>query len=188
MTDVRQMLFMNLISLPDESNAHIMRFKRACAKHIGQFPSINSRAHISFPPLVFDENTSAASFSYDDYYRVIESILSNVPAISLKLSGFEYLQHGDQYRTICAALELDPVIMRWFSFFEKIFPSKQKLRPHITIARKIPTASFNILWPHFQRINFEDRFTVRNITVLHKPSYQAGPYQLYKDISLRKGN
>ncbi|TWR26609.1 2'-5' RNA ligase family protein [Mucilaginibacter achroorhodeus] len=188
MTDVRQIMFMNLISLPDESNAHIMRFKRACAKHIGQFASMNSRAHISFPALVFDENTSATSFNYDDYYRVIESILGNVPAISLKVKGFEYLQHGDQYRTICAALELDPVTMRWFSFFEKIFPAKQKIKPHITIARKIPVASFNKLWPHFQKIDFKDRFTVRNITVLHNPSNQAGPYQLYKDISLRKGN
>ncbi|MFD0794022.1 2'-5' RNA ligase family protein [Mucilaginibacter litoreus] len=183
---IRQKHFLNLISLPDENEEHIKRFKRACVKHIGEFRSMKSRAHISFEPLIFDAETSYNAVDFKMFYDVVESILNNVPSINLKINGFDYFKHGTNSMTIYAALQLDTVTMRWFNFVKKIFLMKGEMKPHITIARDISKASFDILWPYFKNYEYKDSFEVSTITVLGKYSDESGPYQIYKQIALRK--
>lgn len=185
---MKEKQFLNLISLPDDADKNIKRFKRACAKHIGDFPSVNSRAHISFDRLVFDTDVSYKAVDHKMFYDVVESILSNVPAIGLKITGFNFFNHGAHHRTIYAAIELDAVTMRWFDFVKKVFLQKDRIIPHITIARNISVDAFNKLWPYFQNLKYSDSFDVEEITILCKDSGSQGPYQIYKVMPLRKRN
>ncbi|WP_158557058.1 2'-5' RNA ligase family protein [Mucilaginibacter conchicola] len=178
---------MNRISLPKESDAQIKLFKRACKKHIGEFDSMDSRAHISFPSYPFDLDSSKKVFNYTDYYQMVENHLKIMPPIELTITGFDFLKHGD-LRTICAKLNLDPITMAWFNRITQIFKPTERINPHITIAKTISLESFNVLWPHFQKLEFTNTFHVRNITVLHKCSDETGPFRFYREISLRKGN
>ena len=183
---MKEKQFLNLIPLPDEADKNIKRFKRACAKHIGDFPGINSRAHISFDRLVFDTDVSYKAVDYNTFYDVVESILSNVPTINIRITGFSFFNHGAHHRTIYAAIAPDPITMRWFDFVKKVFLRKGPITPHITIARNISLEAFNILWPHFQNIKYTDTFDVESITILTKYAGSKGPYQVYKTMPLRK--
>ncbi|MBL4677627.1 MAG: hypothetical protein JKY70_15710 [Mucilaginibacter sp.] len=178
---------MNRISLPKENDEQIKRFKKACEKYIGRFDSMDSKAHISFPSYAFDLGSSRDVFNHIDYYQIIENHLKVTPPIDLKITGFDFLVHG-KLRTICAKLDLDQMTMHWFNRVTGIFKPIKRINPHITIAKTISLGSFNILWPHFQKLEFTDTFSVRKITILHKYSDETGPFRFYKEISLRKGN
>jgi 2'-5' RNA ligase len=185
---MKEKQFLNLISLPDEADKNIKRFKRACARQIGDFPGINARGHISFDRLVFDTDVSYQAVDHKMFYDVAESILSTVPAINVKINGFNFFNHGTHHRTIYAVIELDTITMRWFNFVKKVFLCKGPITPHITIASNISLEAFNKLWPHFQSIKYTDSFDVEQITILSKDTDNKGPYQIYKVLPLRKRN
>jgi hypothetical protein len=162
--------YYNRISVPEHINIMIQRYKKACAKYIGKFPSDKSTGHISFHNLPLTSLLNVPKIdNVDLYYDKVEGCLSNVPIRSLQIIGFRYLKHGDKSRTIIAELNLDPDILKWFNMIMDILsPGKTIGLPHITIARNISIEQFNILWPHFEKFSYTDSFVVDCINVLQQ--------------------
>ncbi|OOQ62028.1 hypothetical protein [Mucilaginibacter pedocola] len=87
----------------------------------------------------------------------------------MEITDFEFLTHGKNKRSICAALKLDAETKGWFNEVMNILaPGKKINRPHITIARDIPIESFNILWPYFQKLEYNDRFIMDHLDILEQ--------------------
>lgn len=180
--------YYNRISVPEHVNNEIQRYKRACAKYIGKFPSEKSPGHISFicVPLTSLVN-SDNHINVDRYYEYVEYNLIKVSPITLHITGFSYLTHGKTKRTICAELNLDPATLNWFNIIMNILvPGSIIKKPHLSIARAISTEQFNILWPYFQKLNYKDSFKVDWIEVLQQDANTGyHPMLPFKKIFLR---
>ncbi|WP_374950672.1 hypothetical protein [Mucilaginibacter sp.] len=161
--------FLNLASLPKDSDERLQKFKRACVKHIGPFKSMNAKTHISFTGLRFEADLQSKNFIDPNiHYALIENILSNVPPIQINIRGFGKLHHGHNSRTIYAAIEMNGPVFQWFCWVDKVFSNKKTINPHITIARNIPLTSFNKLWPHFENRPYEDTFDIMGLNILER--------------------
>jgi hypothetical protein len=176
--------FFHLLSLPSANDQKIQKFKQACTKHIGNFPSMNARAHISFKKWTDDvDRLSGTPLLLNKFHDIFERVFGNVPPPIIKLKGFGYFEHGPNQRTIYARIVMTEETKYWFDYVKQVFLIKGEFNPHVTIARKISTESFNKLWPYFKDFNFEDSFQIDFLTVLSK---EAGKkylgYQIYKQI------
>lgn len=184
--------YLTVISAPEQVDNKIKLFKRACAKHIGKFASMHSRAHITFATVGIETE----KLRYDPLFARtifdrIEMRLTRIPSREIKIKGFGYFNHGNRFKTIYCALELDRETTDWFDAIkqeiEKELNRKINLSPHITIARNIQIEYFNVLWPHFQKITYQDSFEAAGLTILEKENdNQYDRYKEYKKIIFRK--
>ena len=89
----------------------------------------------------------------------------------MTIDGFDYFNHGEDYKTIYARIRSNSETSAWFKTLKKHLNDKDFLLPHITIARNIPVSDFNKLWPHFKATNWVESFTVNELTVLQKETF-----------------
>lgn len=179
------------IPVPEHINKEIQRYKRACAKHIGKFPSEKSPGHISLICLPLTSMVNSNDFvNVDLYYKYVAFHLSNVSPITMHITGFGYLTHGKTKRTIYAELSLTTATLNWCNIVMNILvPGKVIEKPHLTIARAISIEQFNILWPYFQKLSYKDSFEVDCIEVLQQNAGNGYyPMLPFKKIPLRKGD
>src|SRR5579862_8729292 len=174
--------FLVIIAPPECVANQILLLKKACAKHIGMFESMHSKAHISFG--LFGEEIETPrqkTFAMESFFNLVASDISIIEPIELKINGFSFFNHGKNFKTIYASFELTDEIMEWFNNIKKILKIDSKLTPHITIAKKIPIDAFNKLWPHFEEIKFKSSFVVDYLTILTREnSIKPTNYVLFK--------
>src|SRR5579862_3429101 len=174
-----------LISPPDRINEQINLLKRACAKHIGSFYSMKSKAHISLCKVIDEEDQPGQlSDIMQCYLRFAAKEIGQISPCNLKIDGFGYFTHGSKFRTIYAVINRTDEVTTWVDKLREKLLIDRSIIPHITIARKIPTEAFDILWPHFQKLTYKESFTADHLMVLsrefNKP-YQ--PYRVFKQIA-----
>lgn len=176
--------FFLIISPPDGVIYQVSRFKRACAKYIGAFDSLYSKAHISFglyPEEI--QNPPQKTFAMERFINLISEDINLIPPIELKITGFAYFEHGERSRTIYAALEMNEKTKAWFSKIKEILRINGKSTPHITIAKAISLENFERLWPFFQNLDFTYKFVPGCITVLTRDvDDKPSAYKLYREI------
>ena len=180
--------YLTIISAPEHVDKKINMFKRSCGKHIGKFPGMYGKAHISFDIIrdQIDEITKKP-VTLRPFYDLIGLRIETIPIRELKITGFDFFVHGPNFRTIYAALELDDETTKWFQSIKQTLRINKRLRPHITITRNIPTTSFNTLWPYFQETEYEDSFIADHLTILEKESGNPfNCYKVYKKLSFGK--
>lgn len=176
--------FLHLLSLPLINDNKIQRYKRACQKHIGVFPSMSARAHISLSNVrdIVDEYTGIPQI-LNSYHQTYTKIFQWVPPPTICLNGFDFFMHGSNYRTIYAKIVMTGEIGYWFNYVKPIFLLNNNFNPHVTIARNITTEAFNKLWPYFSQLDFTDTFKIDSLTVLAKDvDKKHATYQTYKEI------
>jgi len=160
--------YMMVLSPSAEIKALVDRHKRNAARVIGQYESMNAVAHISIKSLIRQK-----SFAAEPAIISIGKTLRTLPPINLTIDGFDYFNHGEDYKTIYAKLRTDHTTALWFKMLKKHLGVKEFMVPHITIARNIPIWAFNQLWPHFKNIKWVDQFTVSGLTILQRETFST---------------
>jgi len=176
--------FLVVISPDERIIKDISLYKKACAKHVGIFPGLYSKAHISLI-LCREEikRPRQSTFIHEQYFKMISHTIAQIESVKLNIKGFNYFTHGKKTKTIYAELELSPEIIDWFNVLKKLLYIEGELTPHITIARTISFNDFDKLWPFFEKIEYHDSFTPDCITVLtREPDNGLKNYSLFTKL------
>jgi len=171
--------YLMIISPPDNLKKEIGRYKRASVNVIGHFEGMHSTAHITIT-----RQTRCKPFLAHPAILQMEKRLSTIPPIELSLKGFNFFNHGQTAKTIYAVVERTARTDNWFKLLRIQMGIKVKsFVPHITIARNIPITSFDKLWPNFENRAFNETFTARSLTVLHKDTFaEYCEWRVYKEV------
>ncbi|WP_183560094.1 hypothetical protein [Mucilaginibacter sp. SP1R1] len=163
--------YLTIIPAPEHIDKKINLLKRSSSKHIGNFPGMYARAHISFD-IIRDkiDSDTKKPLTLKSFYELIGLKIGAIPVRELNICGFDFFTHGPNFRTIYAAVQLDEETAHWFNSIKQALRTNKKISPHITVARKIPTELFDTLWPYFQKIEYRDSFKAEGLTVLEKES------------------
>jgi hypothetical protein len=160
--------FMMVLSPAVHVKALVQEHKQYAANVIGKYESMHSIAHISIKNM-----TRQKAFLTEPGIIALNKTLPSLPPITLTIDGFDYFNHGEDYKTIYAKLRSDHVTTLWFKTLKKHLNIKEFMVPHITIARNIPITDFNKLWPHFKAVNWVESFTVSELTVLQRETFAS---------------
>lgn len=160
--------FMMVLSPADHVKALVQEHKQYAANVIGKYESMHSIAHISIKNMPRQK-----AFLTEPGIIALNKIMPSLPPITLTIDGFDYFNHGEDYKTIYAKLRSDHITSLWFKTLKKHLTIKEFMVPHITITRNIPIADFNKLWPHFKAINWVESFTVNELTVLQRETFAS---------------
>ncbi len=158
-----------LLSPPEVIRNEIARYKKASARLIGDYKSMNSPAHISIlhkerqKPLMNDKNLDQ-----------MEAELRQLPPVLLHIDGFGNFPHLHGKFTIYANIRSTPAVDDWFDALKKKLKVKKALAPHITITRNVPEKDFNTLWPHFRHKKLVEPFWINRLTVTTRDTFD--PY------------
>ncbi|MEO8887452.1 MAG: 2'-5' RNA ligase family protein [Mucilaginibacter sp.] len=158
--------FIILLSPSDKVKAQVREHKLYAAEIIGNYESMNSIAHISIKKMHRQK-----SFLTEPAIRALTPKLAAIAPITLTIDGFDYFNHGEDFKTIYAKIRSSPENTAWFKTLKKHLNLKEFMVPHITIARNIPISDFNRLWPHFKAIKWNETFTISELTVLQKETF-----------------
>ncbi len=158
--------FMILLSPSDKVKALVRDHKLYTAEVIGDYESMNSIAHIAIKKMHRQK-----SFVTEPAIKLLNRKLEALTAINLTVDGFDYFNHGEDYKTIYAKIGSTPEVTQWFKTLKKHLNIEEFMVPHITIARNIPVSDFNQLWPHLKTIKWSESFTVNELTVLQKETF-----------------
>jgi len=158
--------FMILLSPSNEMKTKVREHKLYAAEIIGNYESMHSIAHISIKKMHRQK-----SFLTEPAIRSLTPKLAAIPPITLTIDGFDYFNHGEDFKTIYARVRSCPEIAAWFKTLKKHLNIKEFMVPHITIARNIPVSDFTQLWPHFKAIKWVESFTVNELIVLQKETF-----------------
>jgi hypothetical protein len=161
--------FMMVLSPAESVKTWVKEHKNYAAGIIGQYESMHSIAHVSIKRL-----SRQITFLTEPSIIALNKTLHTIPPVALTIDGFDYFNHGEDYKTIYAKIRSTPATTQWFKTLKKHLNIKEFMVPHITIARNIPVWAFEQLWPHFKTINWVESFTVCELTVLQREAY--APY------------
>lgn len=181
MTGYADYLF--LLSPPQTVIDEIARYKKASAKHIGDFQSMHSPAHISLAHIerqkpYFAENTLSRT----------EQKLAIMPPVLLHIDGFKFFEHLHDKKTIYAAILDTPAVDNWFDLMKKNLGIKKVFVPHITVCRNITDEQFNTLWPHFRHKKWTEPFWANQLAITRRETFEPyAKWQTVKTIAF-KGN
>lgn len=169
--------YMMLLAPPEQVNIEIKRYKLASAKHIGNFNSMHSEAHISICGA-----DRQKTFIIEPSLQRMAQKLSTIPPIVLHIKGFDFFKHGDKGMTIYARIEQTDSVKKWFKLLLLNMNLKTNITPHITIVRNIPAYKFEQLWPHFAKAQYHDVFKIDGLTILKRDTFE--PHQNWRQHCL----
>lgn len=173
--------YLMLLSPPETVKHEVARYKKASAKLIGNYQSMDSPAHISI--LHLDRQTHSMK---EKTNGVMEPSLRQLPPVLLHMDGFGHFPHLHAKMTIYANIRSTPAVDEWFSQLKKKLKIKKTLTPHITIARNIPEKDFKILWPHFKHKQLVEPFWVNALTVVKRDTFDAyAKWEFYKKYEFK---
>ncbi|MCQ6956790.1 2'-5' RNA ligase family protein [Mucilaginibacter aquariorum] len=177
MTSYADYLF--LLSPPEPVKELIGKYKKASAKHIGEFKSMDSPAHIS----VMHAERQKPFFA--DVTK-LEKSLNIMPPVLLHIDGFKYFPHLHSQYTIYAHIRITPAVDAWFSLLKKNLSIRKTLVPHITVTRNIPEADFDTLWPHFHHKKLVEPFWIKELKIVKRETFGSFPkWEPFKTFRFR---
>jgi 2'-5' RNA ligase len=160
--------FLMLLSPSDKVKAVVSTHKCQAANIIGNYESMHSTAHISIKML-----HQQKTFLTEPGILAFRKRLCLIPPITLSVDGFDYFNHGEEFKTIYARIRSTPETTHWFKMLKQHLHVKEFMVPHITICRNIPVADFDKLWPHFKAMEWKETFTVNALTVLQRETFAS---------------
>jgi hypothetical protein len=171
--------YLMIISPPENIIKEISRYKRASVNVIGHFEGMHSTAQITIT-----HQTRCKPFLVQPAILKIETKLNTMPPVDLRISGFNFFNHGQTAKTIYAVIEKTSQTDNWFKLLKNQIGIKVKdFVPHITIARNIPVTSFNKLWPNFENRLWFETFTAHSLTILQRDTYvEYCEWRIYKEL------
>jgi 2'-5' RNA ligase len=171
--------YLMLIAPPKNVIYDIGRYKRASARLIGDFPGMNSPAHISV-----NHQHRCKPFTARHAISQMSDKLGLLTPQELQISNFKYFTHGQTGFTIYACVVTNDHIDRWFKGLQSSMRIIQKLSvPHITVAKNISADKFKLLWPRFEQCKFQTSFIADKLTVLERETYvQNSRWQILKEF------
>jgi len=171
--------YMMLIAPPKNVMYDIGRYKRASARVIGDFPGLNSPAHITI-------NQKHRCKPYDARHGIsqIGDKLGLLTPANLQVSNFKYFDHGPSGFTIYACVIMNEATQRWFKGLQAAMGVINKTSiPHITVVKNLSPDNFRILWPKFQACKFQCSFWAEKLTVLERETYaEKARWAIYKEF------
>jgi 2'-5' RNA ligase len=171
--------YLLLLSPPEAIKQEISRYKKASAKLIGNYKSMDSPAHISVQHL-----ERQMAFAAENNLLKLENSLNEMPPVLLHIDGFKYFTHLHSKMTIYAHIRITPAVDEWFALLKKKLKIRKTVIPHITITRDIPENDFNLLWPNFRHKKLVEPFWVNELKMLKRetfaPSLQWIPFKVFE--------
>jgi len=170
--------FFMLLSPSERVKAVVREHKHYATDVIGTYESEYSTAHISINIMPRQK-----TFLTEPGIREFRKRLCVIPPVTLTINGFDYFNHGKDYRTIYARIVNSPKTSHWFKMLKHHLKIKEFSVPHITICRNIPVADFELLWPCFKSTDWQESFTVNALTVLQRESFVTyAKWQPYTEL------
>jgi len=162
--------YLFLLSPPPPVKELVGKYKKASAKHIGAFKSVDSPAHIS----ILHAERQKPYFA-EHTVSQIEGSIQIMPPVLLHIDGFKYFTHLHDQFTIYAHIRITPAVDAWFSLIRKNLNIKKTLVPHITVVRNIPKTDFNILWPNFRHKKLVEPFWINELKIVRRETFGGFP-------------
>lgn len=167
-----------LLPMPPHIIYGIDRYKKASAKHIGSFKSMDSPAHISLV-----RHQRCKPHIAESGFSRIERKLNSMPPLKIVINGFDYFNHGDEQNTIYARLVGSDATQKWFRLlFDCLDEKPGGFIPHITVVRNIGRQQFNVLWPFFQRSAYRETFEADHLKISKMDTYFGTEWVHFKNI------
>ncbi|MGY4536539.1 2'-5' RNA ligase [Mucilaginibacter sp. UYNi724] len=168
MTSYADYLF--LLSPPEPVKELIGKYKRASVKHIGEFKSMASPAHISVMHMERQKPYYA-----DHTVSQIERAINIMPPVLLHIDGFKYFAHLHNQYTIYAHIRITPAVDAWFTLLRKNLSIRKTLVPHVTVVRNISEGHFNTLWPYFKHKKVVEPFWIKELKIVKRETFGGSP-------------
>ncbi|MEZ2335839.1 2'-5' RNA ligase family protein [Mucilaginibacter sp. RCC_168] len=181
--------YLTVISAPEHVDKKVGLFKQECVKRIGKFPGMYAKAHITIESFRDEvHQLTLKPLLLTPFYEMVGFKVRTIPQHKLRINGFDFFKHGPNFRTIYARVDLDKTTEDWFNKVKGALRMKtRRITPHLTIARNIPVASFNKLWPYFQEMEYRDTFLADCLTILEKEvDNKNDHYKVHKTIPFSK--
>jgi 2'-5' RNA ligase len=170
--------YMIVLSLSKNVKKNIARCKNYASDLIGNYPGLNSIAHISLwnKQDVQPEMIRAL-------VTILQRKINEIPPVTLTINGFEFFVNGKDTMTIYAAIHSNFIIEDWFNIVLKQLNLKPKgFVPHITVTKTIHVDSFYKLWPKFNRLPLKLNFVPESISILERDPLPFAKWHTYDDI------
>jgi 2'-5' RNA ligase len=161
---------------------NVKLYKRGASEFIGNYPGLNSTAHISLwnKQKIKPEVINAL-------ITILQRKINNIPSTKINIDGFKYFVHGNDLMTIYASVQMNIITDSWFKLVRKQLNLKGDFVPHITVTKTIHIDAFFKLWPIFNQLPFQMSFVPESISVLERHSGLPGAtWQLRKEIYFDK--
>ncbi len=165
--------YLIVLSPPESVINSVKQLKDSSAKVIGEYDSHYSKAHITVQYW-----PRKRQVWIEPMIPKLERDLQNLSPAVLDINGFDYFDHAEK-PTIYTKLKSTQQTEIWFKHLRRYF-SKPDFEPHISIARSIPTAAFNKLWPHFKDLEWNEQIKIDRLTILRRET--IGHEKVYKKI------
>ena len=170
--------YMIILSPTESICEQVEKHKANAAVVIGSYESLHSKAHITIKPM-----PRRKPYLAEHELLGLKNSLKPLPPVTLTIDSFDFFAHGDEYRTIYAKIRSTHLTTPWFKALKKALNIKDYLVPHITIARNIPTAQHNKLWPQFKKLQWVEDFEVNRLTILHRQAFDTfAHWQIFTEI------
>lgn len=141
----------------------VEKYKRQSEGIIGHYDSAHSKAHISIKPM-----PRRKPYMTEPELAGLKANIKLLPPVTLVIDGFDFFNHGEEYRTVYAKIQSSTFTTQWFKALKKSLNIKDYLVPHITIARNIHKDDFDKLWPHLRKVKWVQDFEVNKLTILQR--------------------
>jgi hypothetical protein len=155
--------YLIILSPPDDICEQIEKYKQQAADMIGHCDSTQSGANISLKPM-----PRRKPYMAEPEMARLKANVKLLPAVTLVIDGFDFFNHGEEYRTVYAKIQSSAFVTQWFKALKKSLNIKDYLVPHIAVARNIHKDDFDKLWPHFRKIKWVQDFEVNKLTILQR--------------------
>jgi 2'-5' RNA ligase len=155
--------YLIILSPTEDVCKQIETYKQRAADIIGHYDSEHSKAHISIKPM-----PRRKPYMAEPELAGLKTNVKQLPSVTLVIDGFDFFNHGEEYRTVYAKIQSSAFTTQWFKALKKSLNIKDYLVPHITIARNIHKDDFDKLWPHFRKIKWVQDFEVNKLTILQR--------------------
>ncbi|MEB0260796.1 MULTISPECIES: 2'-5' RNA ligase family protein [unclassified Mucilaginibacter] len=179
MTSYSDYLF--LLSPPEPVKELIGKYKKASAKHIGNFKSMDAPAHIS---VIHMERQKP--YYADHTVSQIERAINIMPPVLLHIDGFKYFSHLHSQYTIYAHIRITPAVDAWFTLLKKNLSIRKTLVPHVTVVRNVSEADFKTLWPHFKHKKVIEPFWIKELKIVKRETFGGSlKWEAFKTFGVR---
>ncbi|MCK7553897.1 2'-5' RNA ligase family protein [Chitinophaga sedimenti] len=166
-----------LVINPDaETAADVKRFKGMIANEIGSYTGLHSKAHISLFRSEFPDRYE------ETFTRMLDKLSNELSAFTIYTSRVDHFKHGDHKRTIYVNVANPRPVEELHRRIVQLFELKvNSFKPHITLARAIPTEAFNQVYPQFENKLFVRSFHCHSFLLLKRPA-AGGSYEIAKEF------
>jgi len=156
--------YMIVLSPSRNVKGGIKQCKNSAKEHIGNYPGLNSIAHIS----LWDKQCVSPEL-IQAFISILQRKISKIPPVNLTVDGFDFFVHGADTMTIYTSLQSNPIVDDWFKIVRKqLNLNSNRFVPHITVTKNIPVDLFYTLWPMFSSMPFKINFVPESISVLER--------------------